>query len=127
MGPFFDHPCPSRDIFVSQYTGNPGDLRLFRDVYIGYIHKKHRLNHSFKNMFSAFLTEDGRLLHILGPNILKLCSTNFTWLGLTTFKFRFCWLRLGLPEVLNSKIFEIKLGFKWLRVLKSSRHNVLSL
>ena len=63
--------------------------------------------------FSAVLVCGGSLSHIFGPKTLKFFSPNFTWLALTTFKFRFCWLRTGLSDDLTTKMFDIKHGFNW--------------
>ena len=77
--------------------------------------------------FSAFLICGGSLFYIFGTKTLKLFSPNFTWLALTAFKFRYCWLRIGLSDDLTSKIFHIKHGFNWCRVLKISGQIVLNL
>ena len=77
--------------------------------------------------FSAVLVCGGSLSHIFGPKTLKFFSPDFPWLALTTFKFRFCWLRTGLLDDLNSKMFDIKHGFNWCRVLKIWRQSVLNL
>ena len=65
--------------------------------------------------FSVFWKWGGRFFHILGPTILKLFLRNFTSLGPKSSKSRFYWLQLGLPEVLNPKILDMKLGFNCLR------------
>ena len=75
-------------------------------IFLHELHLHETLSHVFisrlkAGRFSAFLICGGSLFHIFGPRTLKLFSPNFTWLALTTFKFRFCWLRTGLSDDLN--------------------------
>ena len=69
--------------------------------------------------FSTFLICGSSLFHIFDPRTLKLFPPNITWITLTTFKFRFRWLRTGLSVNLISKMFHIKQGFNWCKVLKN--------
>ena len=110
-------------------------IRCYTCIQI-FLHKLHlheTPSHGFINRlkaerFSAFLICVGSLFRILGSKTLKLFSLNFTWLALTTFKFRFCWLWTGLSDDLISKMFDIKNGFNWCRVLKFSKQkSVLNL
>ena len=94
-----------------------------------FLHKWHlhkTPSHVFINQLKAerFSACGGSLFHIFGPYILKLFLPIVT---LTAFKFRFCWLRTGLSDDLTSKMFDIKHGFNWWRVLKVSRQSVLNL
>ena len=100
-----------------------------------FLHKLHlhkTPSHIFTNClkaerFSAFSICGGSLFYIFGPKTLQLFSPNFTWLALTTFKFRYCWLWTGLSDDLTSKMLDTKHGFNWCRVLKISRQSVLDL
>ena len=98
-----------------------------------FLHKLHlhetsyhvSIYHLKAERLSAFLIHGGSLFHIFGPMTLKLFSPNFTWLALTTSKFRFCQLRAGLSNDLTSKMFDIERGFNWCRVLKIQRQSAL--